>query len=176
MNSTRTEGPANGDEPVASRPFMPEYGLLDADDGSGLLPWRRVGERMAEAHNYWIGSTRPDGRPHAMPVWGIWLDETFYFGTGRQSRKGRNLAANPAVVVHLESGDDVLILEGEVQEVTDRALLERYADAYDAKYQFRPDPDEPGSLTYALRPRVVFAWLESDFIGSATRWHFDPAA
>ena len=147
------------------------YGILDPTSGSGLLPWSRVSERMAGARNYWIGTTRPDGRPHAAPVWGVWLDETFYVGTERLSRKARNLAADPRLVVHLESGDDVVILAGVAEAVTDAAPLTRYADAYDAKYQFRPDPSD-GGPTYALRPRVAYAWLESDFVGGATRWPF----
>ncbi len=76
-----------------TRPDMPGYGIHLG--GEGMLPWSHVSERMSAARNYWIGTTRPDGRPHATPVWGVWVDETFYFGTGERSRKGRNLAADP---------------------------------------------------------------------------------
>lgn len=106
-------------------------------------------------------------------MWGVWVDGTFYFGTDRRSRKARNLAENAALVVHLESGDEAVILEGVAEEVTDASVLARYADAYEAKYQFRPDPSDPGGVTYALRHQVAFAWLESDFPGSATRWQFE---
>jgi hypothetical protein len=105
-----------------------------------------------------------------MPVWGVWVDDTLLFSTDQQSRKGRNLAANPAVVLHLESGDDVVIFEGEVEVVTDEAVLTRYVDAYDAKYQFRPNPNDGTSLVYAVRPRVAFTWGEADFVESATKW------
>jgi PPOX class probable F420-dependent enzyme len=136
----------------------------------GLLPWGYVSERMAGAHNYWVGTTRPDGRPHIAPVWGLWLDEAFYFSSDPTSRKGRNLAASPEVVVHLESGDEVVILEGTVELVKDEATLTRFADAYDAKYQVRPDTSDPAFGFYRLRPRVAFAWRERDFPQSATRW------
>jgi len=159
--------------PRADRPHMPGYGLLAAEEGSGLFDWDHVDERMAAARNYWIASTRLDGRPHVMPVWGIWLDGAFYFGTGRDSVKDRNLSANPAVIVHLESGDDVIILEGTAVVVSDSEILARYADAYEAKYDFRPDPADPGGVTYTLRLRKAMAWLEKDFPGSATRWVFD---
>lgn len=169
----RPSSPAGRAEPKADRPAMsPDYGLLDAASGSGLLPWSWVEERMSRSRNYWIGTTRPDGRPHVMPVWGIWLDGTFYFGTSRRAQKARNLAQSPELVVHLESGDEAVILEGVAEEVTDLGVLTRYADAYQAKYQFRPDPNDAAGLTLALRPRVAFAWLESDFVGSATRWRF----
>lgn len=163
------------DQPGASRPHMPGYGLTDADEGSGLFPWSRVGDQMIASRNYWVCTTRPDGRPHAMPVWGIWLDDAFMFSTGTSSVKARNLASNPAIAVHLESGDDVIILEGYVQEAEDPDLLERYADAYETKYDWRPDPGEPDSLTYVLRPKVAFAWLEADFPGTATRWVMEEA-
>ena len=156
-------------EPRPDRPDMEGYGI--ATDPEGMLLWGWASAALAAARNYWIGTTRPDGRPHAAPVWGIWLDETFYFGTGPTSCKGRNLAVNPAIVVHLESGDDSVILEGVAEPLTDASLLERYADAYEAKYQFRPDTSKPEG-TYMLRPRVAFGWRERDFPTSATRWRF----
>lgn len=83
-----------------------------------------------------------------------------------------NLAKNPAIIVHLESGDDVVIIEGIVEEVTDSSMLDRFADAYDAKYQFRPEPGSPGHVVYWLHPRVAHSWTEKDFPDSATRWQF----
>jgi len=59
-----------------------------------------------------------DGLPHAVPVWGVWVDGALYFGTDRRSRKARNLATNQGAVVHLESGDDAVILEGFAEEIT----------------------------------------------------------
>ena len=158
-------------EPAASRPYMKGYGV--PADPEGMLPWSHVAERMAGSRNYWICTTRPDGRPHAMPVWGLWLDETLYFGTGRDTVKARNLAANPAVVVHLESGDDMVVIEGVAEEITpDPALAQRLADASEAKYNLSNDPNESAGPTYVLRPHVAFAWLEKDFVKTATRWVF----
>lgn len=98
---------------------------------------------------------------------GVWLDETFHFGGGRDTRKVRNLMANPEVVVHTESGDDVVILEGVAEEITEPSLLARIDDAYEAKYGIRH-----GTPVWALRPRVAFAW--STFPKDVTRWLFDP--
>jgi general stress protein 26 len=159
--------------PQAGRPHMPGYGILEANEGSGLFPWSHVAERMTESRNYWIGTTCPDGRPHVMPVWGVWVEGAFYFATSRTSVKGRNIAADPRISVHLESGDDAIILEGVAEKATDRQLLVKYADVYDEKYQYRPDPDDAGSITLTLQPRIAFAWLEKDFPGSATRWQME---
>ena len=63
-----------GAEPESSRPVMPAgYGVPESDEG--LLPWSWAVERLESARNYWFGTTRPDGRPHAMPAWAVWLDE-----------------------------------------------------------------------------------------------------
>ena len=129
-------------------------------------------ERIPAARCYGFAPTRPDGRPHVTPVWGLWVDGTFYFGGTPRSRKARNLAENPNVAVHPESGDVVVILEGVAEVVTDPdpVLSERVAAASTAKYGVGSS-DIGGS--YAVRPLVVFAWLESDFPSTATRWLFE---
>jgi hypothetical protein len=118
---------------------------------------------------------RADGRPHAMPVWGVWFSEAFHFGTDPSSVKARNLLRDPRVTVHLESGDECVVLEGivEVLSQPDGEHFERMADAYEHKYGgFRPRyPTGPGF--FALRPHVAFAWLEADYPNTATRWRFD---
>jgi nitroimidazol reductase NimA-like FMN-containing flavoprotein (pyridoxamine 5'-phosphate oxidase superfamily) len=162
-----------GREPKASRPYMPGYGILDAESGKGLLPWSWAVERLSKAHNYFIATTRKDGRPHVMPVWGVWLDEAFYFSTGKQSRKARNLADNPQCVICPENAEESVILEGIGEEISDAALYEKFAGAYEAKYHWNMEGfAEP---LYAVRPTVVFAFIETgdQFSSTATRWTFD---
>lgn len=153
-------------QPKPSRPYIPEYGIPTVVEGT--LPWSHVSERMTASHVYWIGTATLDGWPHAVPVWGVWVEETLYFGGGPQTRWSRNLAANPQVTVHLESGEDVVILEGMVERITDpdHPLVTAIDDAYEAKYQMRH-----GTPFWVLRPRLVFAW--SKFPDNATRWHIN---
>jgi general stress protein 26 len=146
------------------------YGISTKPEGN--LPWTWVEERLAASRNYWIVTASRDGRPHAMPVWGLWLDDAVWFSTEASSRKGRNIAAKPDIVVHLESGDEVVVLEGIPEEVTGREALERFVDAYEAKYGFRMNLDEPIGLVYRVPPRAAYAWREVDFPTSATRWRF----
>lgn len=87
-----------------------------------------------------------------------------------KAEKGRNIARNPAILVHLESGDDVVILEGTAEQVTDAGVLSRFIDAYDTKYGFRLDSSDLTYGVYTLRPKVAMAWLEQDFPNTATRW------
>lgn len=108
-------------EPKRSRPSIPDYGIPESEEG--MLPWSHVVERLPGLRNYWVSTTRPDGRPHATPVWGAWVEDTLYFGGGPDTRRSRNLDANPNLVIHLESGDDVVIVEGSTKVVTRNGLL-----------------------------------------------------
>lgn len=164
----------NGIAAKKTRPNLSNYGVSSAEEG--MLAWAWVDEQMSQARNYWVISTRPDGRPHAAPVWGVWVDGILYFSCARTAVKARNFAANPAVVVHLESGDDTVIFEGVVVEnKADLALLTRIADAYAEKYPpFKPEPEQdPDNVQYFLKPKQVLAWHEKDYPTSATRWIFD---
>jgi hypothetical protein len=157
--------------PVASRPHMPGYGV--PKDMKGLLPWSHVTERMAGAMHYWICTVSPDGHPHATPVDGLWLDDQLYFGGNPQTRRNRNLGANPAVCVHLESGIDVVILHGEAQELRapDLSLANRLAEASTKKYGYAPKPEDFfAGGTFVFRPLKVLAWKK--FPKDATRWEF----
>jgi nitroimidazol reductase NimA-like FMN-containing flavoprotein (pyridoxamine 5'-phosphate oxidase superfamily) len=159
--------------PKASRPHMPGYGLADAASGKGLLPWRWARERLSKSHNYWIATTRPDSSPHVMLVWGLWLDEAFYFSTGRESRKARNLSGNPHCVISTDNSAEAVIVEGVAKEIPileDAAFLKKYIKLYKQKYNWQMDGSE-GNF-YIVRPRVVFGLLEKDFLGATTRWQF----
>ena len=148
---------------------MPGYGLQDPQPEAGLLPWSFIQDWMAKAWNYWLASVTPDGQPHAAPLWGIWVEDQFYFSTGANSRKGRNLANNPEAVLHLESGDEVVILEGMVEAVPPGPLFDELDRAYYQKYHVHLTADSP---VYGLSIRKAFAWRERDFPTSATRWRF----
>ncbi len=158
---------------IRERPVWPDYGVGPESDG--LLEWAWVEEQLTGARNYWLATTRPDGRPHAAPVWGVWLDGRLYFGTGRASVKGRNLAAQPAIAVHLESGDDAVMLEGRATEVTDPEERARVSARYHEKYGMAPDgPEGSDSPLFAVSPRVACAWHEQDYPRTVTRWRFPP--
>jgi nitroimidazol reductase NimA-like FMN-containing flavoprotein (pyridoxamine 5'-phosphate oxidase superfamily) len=151
--------------PRRSRPgFGPEYGIAEGEEG--MLDWGWAEERLAASRNYWIATSGEDGAPASAPVWGVWHGGAVWFGTSPSSRKGRNLARDPRVVVHLESGNEVVILYGEVERVP---LEEAVADAYEVKYDYRPDQPE----FLRLRPRRAVAWTESEYPQTATRFDFD---
>ena len=148
------------------------YGLGDAPADGTALPWTDVVGWLAKSRNYWVGTTRADGRPHAMPVWGLWMDGTVWFSTDPESVKGKNLLARPDVVVHLESGDEVCVLEGRAERVTDRDALARFDDEYEKKYDVRPSSMGEAAGVFALVPSSALVWTEADFPTTATRFEF----
>lgn len=158
--------------PVVSRPQMPrEYGV--PKDKKGLLPWSHVDERMLAAKHYWVSTVSPDGRPHATPVDGLWLDGQLYFGGSPETRRHRNLLANSAACIHLEEAMDVVILHGDVHELHEPAtsLTVRLAEASTKKYGYAPQPEDFGKGgVWVFRPHVVLAWKQ--FPKDATRWQF----
>jgi nitroimidazol reductase NimA-like FMN-containing flavoprotein (pyridoxamine 5'-phosphate oxidase superfamily) len=148
---------------------MPGYGV--GRTRRGILSWTAAANRLARSHNYWLVTTRPDGRPHAMPIWGLWLGDRFYFSSGRLSRKTRNLAANPRCIVCTERADEAVIVEGTAVRVADAAVLASLARPYQRKY--RPWTLDPAlGPIYEVLPRVVFGVFERTFPRSATRWTF----
>jgi hypothetical protein len=142
------------------------YGIASGADGQ--LDWAWVEEQCAASRNYWVCTTRADGRPHAMPVWGLWFEGRVVFSTDPSSLKARNFLARPDVVVHLESGDEVVVIEGRVEDM-DRAMLPAFLDAYETKYDYRPNAEQTAGI-YQVRPVRVLAWREREFPTSATRF------
>lgn len=148
---------------------MPEYGIPTSS--KGLLPWSWAEQRLKKSHNYWISTTRPDGSPHTMVVWGLWLEGAFYFSTGKKSRKAKNLARNPRCVIATEHAEQAVVVEGTASLAADAAFRKRFNALYEKKYKWdMSDFDEP---VYVVRPLRAFGLYEKNFQGSATRWQFE---
>jgi hypothetical protein len=161
-------------EPKPSRPVMPGYGVPESN--KGLLPWKWAEQRLRRSHNYWITTVKPDGSPHTMVVWGLWLDGAFVFSTGLQSRKAKNLTKNPRCVVCTEDADEAVIVEG-VAEIVEAPARPEFLKKYKPKYDFDMSGMEKDILAmkepvFAVRPHLAFGLYEKKFSGSATRWKF----
>ncbi|MFE9423288.1 pyridoxamine 5'-phosphate oxidase family protein [Kitasatospora sp. NPDC006697] len=162
-------------DPPAARPHMPGYGVLPAGEGRGLLPWFWAERRLADSHEYWVGSVRPDGRPHLMPVWGVWLRGSLWFSSSVRSRKYRNLAARPACTVATDDAHQPVVLDGDAAAVTDPAGIAGFLAALNAKYATAYGPeflDPAVNATLRVVPRSVFGLDDADFTGTPTRWTF----
>jgi len=162
-------------DPAASRPHMPGYGILPADQGSGLLPWSWAVARLREAHDYWLATTWPDGRPHVMPVWGVWLDDALWFSSSLGSRKARNLAHDSRCVLSTDDARSPVTLEGDARRVLALELLGAFNDTVNAKYETDYsvefyDPATNG--VWNVMPVSGFGLDGDDFSGSPTRREF----
>jgi hypothetical protein len=172
--------PSQAGHPVrAGRPYMPGYGIVGADEGSGLLPWSWAVERINAAKNFWVITVWPDGRPHAMPVWGVWDEGALWFSSSLRSRKIRNLVAEPRCVVTTEDAADPVMIEGTAEVITDMKMIKRFLVRSNEKYQtsYTVEFLDPAvNATVAVQPRWGIGLRHDDFSGSPTRWVFDDDA
>jgi hypothetical protein len=154
---------------------MPGYGVRPAGEGTGLLPWSWAEERLVASRNYWVVTRWPDGRPHAMPVWGIWHENAFWFSSSKPSRKSKNLSADPRCVVTTEDAENPVVVEGIAELIAgpnDLATLLAHENAkYSTDYGIEM-LDPVANSAFRVRPLWVFGLQAGDFTGSPTRWDF----
>jgi hypothetical protein len=154
-----------------ARPKIPDRAEYGAGDREKQLSWATVEQWLEEAKYYWIATTRSDGTPHTVPVWAVWLDHHLAFSTNPETLTARNLAVRPRAVAHPESAAEAVIIHGSVAR-PESASLSAVVDAYEAKYGWRLDPEDPGMPFYELTPRRVLAWQAEDVRGTSARWDF----
>jgi Pyridoxamine 5'-phosphate oxidase len=160
---------------------------LDTVYGSDPLPWSRardqLGDGAIEAAAF-VGTVRPDGRPHAARVGAASYDGDLYFQCGPETRKARNIAANPACTLSAELPGIDLVVEGRAERVTDAPTLEAVAalyrahgwpaevegDALTAPYNAPSTGPGPWHV-YRITPDTVFGVATEEPYG-ATRWRF----
>jgi hypothetical protein len=144
-----------------------------------------------------LATVRPDGRPHVVPLLGLWLDDAFYFLTGETTRRGKNLAGNSRCVMTVSSqmlpALDIVV-EGICRKVSDDATLQRVAKAYQETMDWpltvrdgavlgpsAPTAGPPPYAVFALTPTTVFGLPgiagTEDGVGkegsfTPTRWRF----
>ena len=157
---------------------MPDYGV----DGPAWspLPWSWAAAKLAGNRNFWVVTASAAGRPHALPVWGVWDDgeHRFAFSCGPRSRKAANLAANPQAVVTVDDTVECVSVEGKAVRVDDGDRQQVWIDRYLAKYRpVAPDLTPEfvrANLLFELVPERAFAIVEreDEFAERATRWAF----
>jgi len=156
---------------------MSDYGV--PDDLDGVLPWSWAEERLLASRNLWVVSASAGGRPHAMPVWGVWSPDTstFVFSCSPNTRKVRNSTENPQVTLAVDSTVEVVVVEGTVRSVTAAsvdAALDRYVDKYWETEQEKVDGKGFVSShdVWELTPERAFGVIETeeDFARRATKW------
>jgi hypothetical protein len=162
-------------QPRVTRPaFPPGY----VDHPTSEVAWEYVAQQLTESLHYWLCTTRPDGRPHVVPRWCVYIDGLIYYDGSPKTVHAQNMAKNPNVALHLEDGEKAIILEGTSSPAgkPERELAERLSKEYKRKYAARgyaPEPsawDEDGGL-YVFTPRQCIAW--TSFNENPTKFVFE---
>jgi hypothetical protein len=155
----------------------PQFPKGYVDKPVSYLTWDWAAAQLTESKHYWLCSVRPNGKPHVVPRWGVFLDEKFYYDGSPETRHSRNIQSNPNVSLHLESGTQAIILEG-IAEPAGKPSAEfgrRLSREFKKKYSdlgYAPEPDSwnAGGL-FVFTPRQCIAW--SKFTEDPTKFIFE---
>ncbi|MEP6469784.1 MAG: pyridoxamine 5'-phosphate oxidase family protein [Chloroflexota bacterium] len=157
--------------------------------GSPPLEWDRVMGSLEKtpgldaedaAGRTWLATTRPDGRPHVMPVGAIWDDNRFYFTAGAGTRKARNLASDARCTITVAAPRTDIVTEGEARIVRDEGTLRKAEKLFEGWgptvrdgafwHEFSaPSAGPPPWDVYEFTPTTIFG-LSSDEPHGATCW------
>jgi hypothetical protein len=157
--------------------------------GSDPLPWSRPRDLLAagplgSGTTFFLGTVRPDGRPHAAGIGAVWHDGDLYFTSGPGTRKSRNLAANRACTISVSLEGIDVVFEGEAHRITDTPTLEALVavfnaggwpaevdgDALTAPYS-APAAGPPPWYLHRLEAQTAFGTATAEPYGT-TRWRF----
>ncbi|HMD80275.1 MAG TPA: pyridoxamine 5'-phosphate oxidase family protein [Anaerolineales bacterium] len=159
--------------PKITRPKFPK-GYVDKP--ASFLTWDWVAAQLTESKHYWLCSVRPNGHPHVVPRWCVYVDGKIYYDGSPETRHARNIELNPNVSLHLESGSEAIIMEGiaEAAGKPSRELGKKISEAY-KKYKefgYAPKPNSwDGGGLFVFTPRQCIAW--SNFTENPTKFLFE---
>lgn len=122
-------------------------------------------------HTAWLTTINPDGTPHVTPVGLIQINAAWYFNSGPESRKLRNIAVDPRCVFSVATHLFDLVIEGSATRVTGGEELRSVADKFNehgwparvdgnaltAAYS-APSAGPPPWHVYRINPATVFAF------------------
>lgn len=157
--------------------IRPQFPRGYADHPVSFLTWDWVATRLTESKHYWLCSVRPNGKPHVVPRWGVFIDEKIYYDGSTETRHSRNIELNPYVALHLESGSKAIMMEGlsGPAEKPSPDFGQKLSKEYKRKYRelgYAPEPDswDAGGL-FVFTPRQCIAW--SKFMEDPTKFLFE---
>jgi len=152
---------------------------------SAVTAWTVAFDLLRDSHKYWLATSDPDGRPHVVPVFAVWVDGCAHFTAGPASRKARNLAHEPRCSLGTVVKKLDVVVEGDATRLEDEGALQRVADAYVSTYGWpvtarngrfdadygAPSAGPPPYDVYRLEPDVAYGFGTAAPFG-ATRWRF----
>jgi hypothetical protein len=165
-----------------------------------IIDWSVIEHRLAlgvsqapgtggpDRHTSWLATINRDGSPHVTGVGALWFDDAFWFETGEQTRKGRNLARDSRCTLSIATHEFDLVVEGLAEKVIDPTMVATMAEqwrthgwparvddsgvALTADYS-APSAGPPPWTIFRLAARQATCILTVE-PGGATRWRFEP--
>jgi Pyridoxamine 5'-phosphate oxidase len=151
------------------------------------IPWEEAERRLTRGGWFWLVTVRPDGAPHAMPVFAVWSESALFLVSKETTRKSRNLTADGRCVVTTDAGDLHLVVEGEARRVRDEATLSRASEAFEAIYDWptvvageeldaeygAPTSGGPPYAVFEIKPTRAFGLPTDGESFTPTRWRFE---
>jgi PPOX class probable F420-dependent enzyme len=132
-------------------------------------PNARAERLLRDERVVWVSSTRPDGRPHVVPIWFSWDGEALLIFSKPHARKVENLRRNPAVMLafgDVEHDFDVQLVDGRA-ELLDRPTAEILPPSHLAKYAEEMAAIGLSPAEYAATYSQVIRVVPLRFLG----WH-----
>jgi hypothetical protein len=136
-------------------------------------------------HTCWLATIDADGSPHVTGIGALWHEGAFWFETGRESRKGRNIARDPRCTMSLATETFDIVVEGDARMVTDPVTVAELAALWAEDWPCRvdesgialtadfsaPSAGPPPWHVYRLTPHAATV-LQTVEPGGATRFRF----
>jgi len=114
-------------------------------------------KRLHEEPNIWLATTRPDGRPHLIPLWFVWRRGRLYLCVESRSIKARNIGVEPRVSLALQDGSKPVICEGLARALTEPWPPE-VTRAFHKKYDWGIDPKDEYDQLIEVKPTRWLGW------------------
>jgi len=123
----------------------------------------RAEAMLDEAKIMVLATARPDGRPHAIPIWFVWHGGRLYFGTDTDTVKVRNIMHQPEVVAVIERGGQdgashAVILRGPAVRVATEDIPAGAVTRFRSKYAWDPATRSGATAFFAVAPTHIRAW------------------
>lgn len=154
--------------PAETARKVPGYQMPDHQEA--LLDWDFVNSHMTGARHYWLTTTFRDGRPHAVPVWGLWHNNRLHFEGRSNAGWAQNLRRDPRAVAHPPHPTRVVTVEGRARMLEDNDITKAEWSELDARFQAKYEVEQ-GSPYWCLEPTKIIAW-NGGKLDTMTRWIF----
>lgn len=115
-------------------------------------------QRLASDANVWIATASSDGRPHLVPLSLAWDGRRILVATPSDTPTARNAAATGALKAALDSADDVVLIDADVDVVDFDQADEDIIEAYVKRVGWNP-ANEPGNWSLLIAtPVTIRSW------------------